>query len=291
MKKTISIIIIIILLLLNVFTLTSNAISFSVSLSPEQANVPSGKTIDIYLSTTNMNIGGEGMSLFSCILNYDKTIFEEISEESITGLNGWNASYNSTTGNICLDNEKNITEDSQLCKLTFTVKSTVTEGNGEISITEPQTSNGRIDIKGTGTTAVVYIKQISSDKYEITEDNTIKDVKPDTTVDDFKNNVTGSENATIKDKNGNIISGDNKIGTGATVEIPGEEPFTVIVKGDVNGDGKITVTDLSKLKFHIVGIELIVKPYETAGDLNGDGKITITDISKLKQVLVGNETL
>ncbi len=290
MKKTMTIIMII-LLLLSSFTLTANAISFTVTLSPAQANVPSGNTVDIYVSASNLNIGGSGMNVFSCILNYDKTIFEEISDSNITGLNGWEVSYNTSTGKILLDNENYITEDSQLCKITFTVKSTVTEGSGEISVTNPETSNGTIDITGTSESAIIYVKQISSDEYEITEDNKITGVTPGTTVDEFKDNVTGSENATIKDKNGNVITSGNKIGTGATIEIPGEETFTVIVKADINGDGEITVTDLSKVKLHIVEITLIEEPYKTAADINGDGKITITDVSKLKQVIVGNETL
>lgn len=290
MKKVISVIMII-SLLLSSFTLTSNAISFTATLTPAQANVPSGKTVDIYITTENLNIGGTGMDVFSCILNYDKTIFEEITDKNITGLNGWVVSYNKTTGKILLDNENLVTEDMQLCKITFTVKSTIEEGSGEISITDPQTSNGTIDIVGIGSKAIVNVKQISSDKYEITEENTITGVGANTTVSDFKNNVTGSENAVIKDKNGNVISSSNKIGTGAIVEIPGEEPFTVVVKGDINGDGQISVTDLSKIKLHIVELEILQEPYKTAADVNEDGKLTITDVSKMKQVIVGNETL
>lgn len=290
MKKIISIIIII-SLLLSGLTLTSHAISFTATLTPEQANVPAGNKIEIYISTNNLNIGGTGMDVFSCILNYDKTIFEEISDKDITGLNGWGVSYNKTTGKILLDNERLITEDMQLCKIIFTVKSTIEEGSGEISITNPQTSNGTIDVIGTGSKAIVNIKQISSDKYNITEENIITGVDANTTVSDLKSNITGSENAVIKDKNGNIISSNNKIGTGATVEIPGEEPFTVIVKGDINGDGQITVTDLSKIKLHIVELEILQEPYKTAADTNGDGKLTITDVSKMKQVIVGNESL
>lgn len=61
------------------------------------------------------------------------------------------------------------------------------------------------------------------------------------------------------------------------------------IKGDANGDGKVTMTDLAlinnyyvtKDETNIANIDLI--------DINGDGKITITDIAKVKQKIVGLE--
>ena len=58
-------------------------------------------------------------------------------------------------------------------------------------------------------------------------------------------------------------------------------------KGDINGDGKITITDVSALKVHLVGIREIATEHQTYADINADGKVTVTDLSQLKGKIVG----
>ena len=60
-----------------------------------------------------------------------------------------------------------------------------------------------------------------------------------------------------------------------------------LVKGDLNGDGKLTGTDLLKLKKHIVKLELLPSYYLEAADVNLSGDITSTDLLKLKQAIIG----
>lgn len=61
--------------------------------------------------------------------------------------------------------------------------------------------------------------------------------------------------------------------------------------GDLNGDGQITITDLSKINAHNIGLELIDPKYLDNADMNGDGAITITDVSNLKMVQIGNDNI
>ncbi|GEM_PF-1724945 len=58
--------------------------------------------------------------------------------------------------------------------------------------------------------------------------------------------------------------------------------------GDLNGDGRINVTDLSKLAAHIKG----VKPLGdlSNADINCDGKINVTDISALASYVKGGKS-
>ena len=58
--------------------------------------------------------------------------------------------------------------------------------------------------------------------------------------------------------------------------------YTVIVTGDVNGDGKITITDMLAVKAHILQKTLLSGSGLQAADTNGDGKITITDFIQIK---------
>ena len=289
MKRTITITLVALIIL--IFTnIPSYALGFIVGVTPAQTTVSPGSTVDVTISVNNMNIGGDGMKVFSGILNYDTNIFEEITAKDITGLNSWEVSYNAETKKILLDRKDFITEDAEICKITFKVKDGVETENTQIKITNPSTSNNRIDIDGTEGQATISLKKLSSGKYEITDDNEIKNVLPNTTVGDLKDNLTGGENTIIKDKDGNTISSGN-IGTGSTVTTPSGDVYTVIVKGDLNGDGKVTLTDLAQLKLHMVETTLLQEPYKSGADIDGDGSVTLTDLGKLKRVLAELETL
>lgn len=92
---------------------------------------------------------------------------------------------------------------------------------------------------------------------------------------------------TIEDIPGAVLNGD-VLGTGAIVTIDGVE-YTLIVKGDPNGDGKIDSADLLKIVRHLNGTNLIA--LESAGDTNGDGKIDSADLAKLVRYLNKTTTL
>ncbi len=61
--------------------------------------------------------------------------------------------------------------------------------------------------------------------------------------------------------------------------------------GDLNGDGIISLTDVSKINLHIIGVEKIDPLYLENADINGDGEITLTDLSVLRQVYMGNDNI
>ena len=64
--------------------------------------------------------------------------------------------------------------------------------------------------------------------------------------------------------------------------------LTVIVTGDLNGDGNVTITDMLMIKSAILG-EQLSDNAAAAADINYDGKITITDFLKVKSCLLGLE--
>ena len=62
--------------------------------------------------------------------------------------------------------------------------------------------------------------------------------------------------------------------------------------GDVNGDGEAAgLTDVSKVKFHIIGSEQLDPRYLENADMDGDGEITISDVSIMKHVYIGLEDI
>ena len=80
------------------------------------------------------------------------------------------------------------------------------------------------------------------------------------------------------------------VGTGMTAVSSGGS-VTIVVTGDVSGDGKVTITDVVKLQKSVVGSASLTGAYAKAGDISGDGKITITDVVQAAQVTVGQRTI
>ena len=60
---------------------------------------------------------------------------------------------------------------------------------------------------------------------------------------------------------------------------------------DINGDGKITITDLSTLNSIYVNKKNVEEIRKKAADLDYSGKITITDISMMNQAIVEKKEL
>lgn len=92
-----------------------------------------------------------------------------------------------------------------------------------------------------------------------------------------------------------IYSGSAKVtsglvGTGMTA-VSSSATVTIVVTGDVSGDGKITITDVVKLQKYVVGSGSLSGAYAKAADINGDGKVTITDVVQAAQVTVGQRTI
>lgn len=91
----------------------------------------------------------------------------------------------------------------------------------------------------------------------------------------------------ILNKNNEEINETTKIGTGMKIQFVTGESYEIVVAGDVNGDGKISTTDLTKMKKHIIQRELLQGCYGKAADVKEDKKISVTDLARMKKVLVG----
>lgn len=149
------------------------------------------------------------------------------------------------------------------------------------------TVNVTVRVSGTST--------ITSEKYSIMkkpnslneEINYITKIAEETSISDFKKNITTYANMEFYDL-GNKQMGDlDYVFSGTRVRLSDNSEYTLVVTGDVNSDGKISVVDLSRLKLRIIGVTTL-DDYQTEGaDVNYDGKLSITDLSNLKMYLVG----
>ena len=128
-----------------------------------------------------------------------------------------------------------------------------------------------------------YLVVIGSNKNDnITEpdENNIITSEPGTTANTIKKKYS---DAVIIDKNGNEITGDTLVGTGAKVKIDGIEKYTIVKLGDVNGDGKIKATDYVLIKNHIMSEGQALNNIQNkAADVNKDGAVKATDYILIK---------
>ena len=106
--------------------------------------------------------------------------------------------------------------------------------------------------------------------------------EPNMSVATIKQNVT---DAVIK-KGETVIADAENVSTGCTITTAGNI-YTVIVLGDINGDGKVTSTDLLVVKRLIAGVISTVNPYLNAADINSSGSMTAADLLLIKQAICG----
>ena len=88
-----------------------------------------------------------------------------------------------------------------------------------------------------------------------------------------------------------IYRGETKLGLTDTV-LPGdvvqtlnEEKWTIIIKGSVNGDDKINLSDVSMILQKIAGWSVTID--EIAGDVNSDGKLNLSDVTAVLKKIAG----
>ena len=129
---------------------------------------------------------------------------------------------------------------------------------------------------------------VSSNEYKITsQDNTnyIIGIYQNTRVEKVKANIKTDNNITIYNEKGEALGEEAIVVTGSKIQI-GNETYIAIVCGDVNGDGNVNLTDLVKVKSHLIGKEILEKEKGIAADVDANGRVTSTDILNLKRLLV-----
>lgn len=91
----------------------------------------------------------------------------------------------------------------------------------------------------------------------------------------------------ITDKNDNPkLTGPIATGDKITLSTTNEsKTYTVIIYGDINGDGEISINDILKLQKHLWNDTILKGAYEKAADTDKDGLIKINDILKLQKHL------
>lgn len=124
--------------------------------------------------------------------------------------------------------------------------------------------------------------------------STVSKLKPGTSAGTLLALISEKKYCVIKGNNLNIGSS-SIVGTGMKVCIMDgatiKRSYSIIVTGDVNGDGKVNITDMIAVKSNILGKSYLTGLYKLAGDVSGDGKVNITDFIKIKAAILGKSQI
>lgn len=124
-----------------------------------------------------------------------------------------------------------------------------------------------------------------SDIYKIGEEDIMK-IEGETKIETFLKNITTNLTLTFKDNDVKITDKSEIIKTGMKLKLSNNKEYTLIVRGDTNCDGRLSLMDISRLVLHYneaKGYELIGDAKKGA-DMNADGVINLVDISQMVMV-------
>ena len=79
-----------------------------------------------------------------------------------------------------------------------------------------------------------------------------------------------------------------------TITVGGEavtQNVKIHLKGDINGDGKVTIGDVNRANLHAKGKSKLTLYEFACADINGDGKITISDVNRANLHVKGKSLL
>ena len=124
----------------------------------------------------------------------------------------------------------------------------------------------------------------SDRNYKVKDSKYVVGVTGEISADEFMGKVV-SEGCTLRDRNGKALTGRNNVMTGATIECEGIK-YIITVKGDVNGDGKITASDYAMLKRFVLETYEFDEKQLLVSDINGDGKVIASDYAMLKRAVL-----
>lgn len=121
-----------------------------------------------------------------------------------------------------------------------------------------------------------------SDIYKI-GDLDIMNIDSETNIQTFLNNITTNLDISFMDNDVRIENKNQTIKTGMKLILPNNKEYTLIVRGDTNSDGRLSLMDISRLILHYneaPGYELTGIAKKGA-DMNCDSIINLVDVSQM----------
>ncbi len=253
----------------DVNTLTNQDVYVTINLPTDKAIIANNEQNAPYIfkengtKTITINIRGYEYTYNISVKNIDKTTPKIDNVEQLN---------NSVTPQISDDNLQNVELklDGNL-KLEYQVGQTITTP-GMYSLTAKDKA-GNVTI----TNFIIY------DTYN--ENNQKINYIPIynvTTLKNLKNNINMKYTIT---KNNQEINENDYISAGCEIQINNKK-YYLIVKGDINGDGKVTGTDLVKVRRYLIGLETFTPVEKVGAILSQRNDVSINDLAKMRKIIL-----
>ena len=126
---------------------------------------------------------------------------------------------------------------------------------------------------------------ITSSGYRV-ENGMLFGVQPGTSANDVRGK--------LQTNGGTVTLSSEAIGTGTTVTIQSgnmTETYSIVIYGDVDGNGRITAVDYVLVKNHIMGTNRLNGASYKAADVNRDGSISAVDYVNIKNYIMGTNNV
>ena len=236
-----------------------------------KATVIATKSNNNNLNSVNISDCNLTPSFDSAITNYECTVGSSVNSVNI------DATLSDSKSKLSLENQKKLNVGSNKVEIKVTAEDS-SEKTYTIII-------NKLDSTKETSNDVVNSIGLSNN------DNNLTGFDIGSSINDlFKNINSKYPNASVKiyDSNNKEIN-DGIVATGQKITITNNDTqnYSIIVKGDTNGDGKIGIGDYAKINDNILGKVSLNGAYFIAADTNADGKIGIGDYAKVKDYILG----
>lgn len=309
-KITKVVLIIAIGILLSIFTIptyiyaventTETIIKNNAEISMDLSEFDSDKSVEITLKLKDFN---KKISYLDGYIDYNKEIFEEIKRKDFEICNEEELSYyiyNPENQKLIIEYEED-TECNYIFKLKLKVKENVTDlKKAYFSVkyisTYTYETEETYEFEDVAIANELYL---STKTYKIGEENTesysegdkyIYEVNRNTKLTDFINNLDTNGVIKVYKNDKTELTSTEYIGTGMILEVTKDKntiKLKISVKGDLDGNGKVTITDLSKMnQILLETIKIEDNEYKLSADLDKNNKISVTDLSMLNKLII-----
>ena len=165
-------------------------------------------------------------------------------------------------------------------KLTKTYTSNTTASGENITIKDMAGNTSVVNIKITN----INTEKPTEEYFNLTQykikDKYIVKIEPNTKYSEFIKNIQTNMTYTIKEGS-KVLDSTSIMKTGQVLTV-GNNSYTIVVMGDLNGDGNISLVELARIsKIGAGKITNVSEIEKTAIDINVDGKINIIDLASI----------
>ncbi len=137
--------------------------------------------------------------------------------------------------------------------------------------------------------------KLSSSKYKISS-SSVTGLSAKLSVSQFLANFSVSGGSVKLVTSSGAAKSSGTVATGDVLQLKNSagsvyKKYTLILYGDVNGDGGISLVDLLRVQKHLLGTATLGGAYSAAADVSKDSKVSILDLLRLQKYLLGTGTI